>query len=103
MKETTAAFATTGDQVKIVRLSDKQKELEKLPSAKIRRWVTRRKAQVVAAVRNGLLSFEEACERYNLSEEEFKSWMTLLDQHGVRGLRATRAQEYRGQGPATAE
>jgi len=55
----------------------------------------RRKAQVVAAVRSGLLTFNEACERYRLSEEEFKSWMNLLDHHGVRGLRATRMQEYR--------
>lgn len=103
MKESTAAFTTSGDQVKIVRLSDKQKELDKLPSPKTRRWVTRRKAQVVAAVRGGLLTFEEACERYNLSEEEFKSWMSLLDQHGLRGLRATRVQEYRHGAPATAE
>jgi hypothetical protein len=55
----------------------------------------RRKAQVVSAVRSGVLTFEDACQRYRLSEEEFKSWMSLLDAHGVRGLRATRMQEYR--------
>ncbi|MGE3623104.1 MAG: DUF1153 domain-containing protein [Bdellovibrionales bacterium] len=80
---------------KIVRLSDRQKELDKLPPPETKRWVMRRKAQVVAAVRSGLLTFEEACERYRLSEEEFKSWMALLDRHGLRGLRATRVQEYR--------
>ena len=90
-----AAFSTVGDQVKIVRISDRQKELDRLPPRETRRWVMRRKAQVVAAVRSGLLTFEEACERYTLSEEEFKSWMNLLDQHGLRGLRATRMQEYR--------
>ena len=89
-----AAFTTDGDQVKIVRLS-REKELEKLPPPDTHRWVTRRKAQVVAAVRSGLLTFTEACERYRLSEEEFHSWMNLLDRHGVRGLRATRMQEYR--------
>ena len=95
MSQSSAAFSTVGNQVKIVRISDRQKELDRLPPSDTRRWVMRRKAQVVAAVRSGLLSFEEACERYTLSEEEFKSWITLLDQHGLRGLRATRMQEYR--------
>lgn len=81
--------------VKIVRLSDRQKEIDKLPPPETKRWVMRRKAQVVAAVRSGLLTFEEACQRYRLSEEEFKCWMALLDRHGLRGLRATRVQEYR--------
>jgi hypothetical protein len=90
---------TAGEQVKIVRISgDRQKELDRLPPPDTQRWVMRRKAQVVAAVRGGLLTFEEACQRYSLSEEEFKSWMTLLDAHGVRGLRATRTQEYRHSG-----
>lgn len=66
-----------------------------LPDPNTVRWVVRRKAQVVAAVRNGLLSFEDACKRYRLSEEELQSWMDLLDHHGVRGLRASRMQEYR--------
>lgn len=97
MTQHKAGFSTSGDKVKIVRLSDRQKELDKLPSSKTRRWVMRRKAQVVSAVRDGLLSFNEACERYHLSEEEFKSWAHLLDNHGVHGLRATRIQEYRSQ------
>jgi len=91
---TTPSFSQQGEQVKIVRLSDRQKELDKLPPPETRRWVMRRKAQVVAAVRSGLLTFEEACQRYRLSEEEFKSWLSLLDRHGLRGLRATRVQEY---------
>jgi hypothetical protein len=88
------AFTTSGDQVKIVRLS-RDRELDRLPPPDTQRWVTRRKAQVVAAVRSGLLTFTEACERYRLSDEEFQSWINLLDRHGVRGLRATRMQEYR--------
>jgi len=90
-----SSFSTPSEQVKIVRISDRQKELDRLPAPDTQRWVTRRKAQVVAAVRSGVLTFEEACERYRLSEEEFKSWISLLDNHGVRGLRATRMQEYR--------
>ena len=34
-----------------------------LPPRDTKRWVIRRKAEVVAAVRGGLLSIEEACER----------------------------------------
>jgi hypothetical protein len=35
--------------------------------------VIRRKAQVVAAVRAGFLSLEEACSRYMLTVEEFST------------------------------
>ena len=98
MSQGNAAFTTVGDQVKIVRLSgDRQKELDKLPSPKTRRWVMRRKAQVVHAVKTGLLSRDEALERYSLSDEEFEGWLKLMDRHGLRGLRATRLQEYRDQ------
>lgn len=66
-----------------------------LPKQSTRRWVIRRKAEVVAAVRGGLLSLEEACERYKLTVEEFLSWQRSIDQHGLAGLRATRVQHYR--------
>lgn len=69
--------------------------LDDLPSPNTKRWVIRRKAQVVVAVRSGLLSLEEACDRYNLSVEEFLSWQRLIDRHGIGGLRATRLQQYR--------
>ncbi len=96
MADSNASFATSGDQVQIIRMTDRQRELEKLPSPKTRRWVMRRKAQVVTAVRKGVLSLPEACERYHLSEEEFNSWANLMDSHGMHGLRATRIQDYRG-------
>ncbi|HYD66783.1 DUF1153 domain-containing protein [Azospirillum sp.] len=67
-----------------------------LPPPDTKRWVMRRKAEVVAGVRSGLISLEEACRRYTLSVEEFLSWQRLIDSHGVRGLRATRLQDYRG-------
>ena len=66
-----------------------------LPPASTRRWVIRRKAEVVAAVRGGLLSIEEACDRYKLTVDEFLSWQRSIDRHGLPGLRATRVQDYR--------
>ena len=67
--------------------------LADLPPTNTRRWVIRRKAEVVAAVRGGLLSLEEACSKYTLTVEEFLSWQ--IDQHGLAGLRTTQIQEYR--------
>ena len=66
-----------------------------LPPPDTKRWVTRRKAVVVAGVRSGLISLEDACRRYTLSVEEFISWQRLIEKHGVPGLRATRLQHYR--------
>ena len=66
-----------------------------LPPSSTRRWVIRCKAEVVAAVRGGLLSLEEACQRYTLTVEEFLSWQASIDDHGLAGLRTTRIQQYR--------
>ena len=66
-----------------------------LPPPTTKRWVIRRKAEVVAAVRGGLLSLEEACARYSLSLDEFLSWQRVVDRYGIHGLRATRVQQYR--------
>ena len=66
-----------------------------LPPQNTKRWVIRRKAEVVAAVRGGLLTLEEACDRYKLSIEEFLTWQRAIDRHGLPGLRATRVQKYR--------
>jgi hypothetical protein len=66
-----------------------------LPPAGTKRWVIRRKAEVVAAVRGGLLSLEEACSRYTLTVDEFLSWQMSIEQHGLAGLRTTRIQQYR--------
>lgn len=66
-----------------------------LPRANTKRWVIRRKAEVVAAVRGGLLSLEEACNRYTLTVDEFLSWQISLDKNGLAGLRTTRIQQYR--------
>jgi hypothetical protein len=66
-----------------------------LPPVTTKRWVIRRKAEVVAAVRGGLISLEEACSRYTLTVDEFLSWQLSIDQHGLAGLRTTRIQQYR--------
>ena len=49
-----------------------------------------RKAEVVAAVRGGLLSLHEACSRYSLTVDEFRSWQESIDQYDLGGLRTTR-------------
>lgn len=70
--------------------------LDDLPPPNTTRWVIRRKADVVAAVRGGLLTIEDACRRYNLSTEEFDAWRAAIERHGLPGLRTTRIQHYRG-------
>ena len=69
--------------------------LNSLPPSNTKRWVVRRKAAVVQAVRSGAISLDDACRRYSLSVEEFLSWERAMDKHGLRGLRITRLQDYR--------
>src|ERR1700745_1533687 len=71
-----------------------------LPPPDTKRWVARRKAVVVNAVRSGAISLEEVCRRYELSVEEFLAWQRAIDTHGVAGLRVTRLQIYRDTPPA---
>ncbi|MDT0574863.1 DUF1153 domain-containing protein [Croceicoccus sp. F390] len=66
-----------------------------LPSPNTRRWVARRKAEVVAAVNGGLLSIDEACARYGLSIEEYQTWHDAIRQVGLEALRVTKIQDYR--------
>ena len=74
--------------------------MEGLPSPTTKRWVVRRKAAVVAAVRSGEITLEEACRWYQLSEQEFLSWQRAFEIHGLPGLRITRTQQYRVVPPA---
>src|SRR6516164_7765795 len=62
--------------------------MDNLPPPNTTRWVTRRKAAVVAAVRNSKITIEEALRRYQLTEEEFLSWQRAFEVHGLAGLRA---------------
>lgn len=69
--------------------------LDGLPPPDGTRWNPHRKAEVVAAVRGGLLSFDEACRRYSLEMEELLGWQRAVDRSGIPGLRVTRIQQYR--------
>jgi hypothetical protein len=92
-----------GNILTVVGPSGTALTLDDLPAPDTKRWVIRRKAEVVAAVRGGLLSLDEACRRYALSVEEFLSWQRAIERHGIRGLRATRLQRYRGGAGADGE
>ena len=69
-----------------------------LPPLDTVRWVARLKAAVVMGVTAGLVTREWAIETYDLSDEEFDSWVSAVGAHGVGALRATALQEYRESG-----
>ncbi|WP_353472455.1 DUF1153 domain-containing protein [Salipiger sp. H15] len=69
-----------------------------LPAAETRRWVASRKAAVVRAVRHGLLTEQQAMERYALSSEELAEWMNAVSSHGEEALKATLVQRFRESG-----
>lgn len=69
--------------------------LADLPPRDTVRWVSRRKATVVAAVQAGVITLSDACNRYALSVEEFLSWQRTVERHGVPGLRITHTHNYR--------
>ena len=66
-----------------------------LPVPDTRRWVASRKLIVVQAVAHGLLSREEALERYNLSMEELSQWQAAVASHGEAALKVTALQKFR--------
>lgn len=66
-----------------------------LPPARTKRWTSRRKAEVVAAVRSGLISLDEACNQYALTKAEFVNWQKSFEQHGLEGLKTKRIQRNR--------
>jgi hypothetical protein len=96
MDKNDTLYDLTGDEV----LPSIDATVIDLPPVDTKRWVARRKAVVVDAVRNGAISLEEACRRYELSVEEFLAWRRAIEAHGVAGLRVTRLQIYRDSPPA---
>ena len=66
-----------------------------LPPAGTVRWVASRKAAVVRGVVYGLISQDEALQRYGLSREEFFEWLSAVREHGEGALEATFLQKYR--------
>ncbi|MCA0961187.1 DUF1153 domain-containing protein [Salipiger bermudensis] len=69
-----------------------------LPPAETCRWVASRKAAVVKAVTYGLLSENQAMERYGLSVEELGEWVRAVSNHGEEALKATLVQRFRAPG-----
>ena len=57
------------------------------------RWTARRKAAIVMALQNGLITLEELCERYGMTPEEYVEWSLAFDRSGVRGLCTTRIRK----------
>lgn len=66
-----------------------------LPPPDTKRWVASRKARVVLAVQSGLVDKGEVCEMYDLTAEEFESWLDAVKSHGIKALKVTKLQNYR--------
>jgi len=69
--------------------------LDNLPPSKPRRWLPRLKADVVAAVNGGLLTVDEACDRYELSVQELACWTTAVATGGLKDLQIKRISSNR--------
>lgn len=61
-----------------------------LPQTWQGRWTAWRKAAVVAGIRRGAITVDEAAERYMLSREELAAWDRGLARDGITGLLAKR-------------
>ena len=66
-----------------------------LPDVTTKRWVASRKAMVLKAITAGLISHQDACDMYDLSDEELESWARAVHRHGEAALKTTRLQKYR--------
>lgn len=69
-----------------------------IPPPTPKRWLSYRKAEIVAAVRGGFISLEEALKRYALTMEEYLTWQEGIDLLGLPGLRVNKTQQRRGRG-----
>ncbi len=66
--------------------------LPDLPKDSRVHWNPNNKAKVVRAVKSGLISLDEAVNRYALSYEEFDGWKKALEENGPDGLKVTRSK-----------
>lgn len=87
LRKTTGPRTVTLADGTILTLAD-------LPPADTR-WVASRKATVVSAVQGGLVTRDEAIDRYQLSDEEFDSWVRAVERYGKRALKVTALQKFR--------
>ncbi|UWQ16630.1 DUF1153 domain-containing protein [Jannaschia sp. M317] len=91
-------YLRKGPGPRVVTLPDgSQMTRADLPPQGTTRWVARRKALVVMGVESGLITLDEAIERYELSQEEYDSWATAISTHGTDGLKTTLIQQFRHQ------
>ena len=65
-----------------------------LPETHDIHWSEQRKAEVVRAVRDRLIDFDEARWRYLLSRKEFQSWEEKVDRADARRAEARKAREH---------
>lgn len=68
--------------------------LADLPTG-MERWVARRKALVVQAIEHGLLTRQEAVERYALTDEELSGWIAAAGRFGAGGLKVKAIRQNR--------
>jgi uncharacterized protein DUF1153 len=95
-KKGTGVYIRKGKGPVFVTLEDGSKiSRADLPPPQTHRWVASRKARVVTAVEAGLLAIEEACDLYDLSEEELSDWCKRAKSHGEVALKTTATQKYR--------
>lgn len=52
---------------------------------------------VIKAIESGVITDEQACLRYTLSQEELDSWKRALNRFGPGALRTTHINRYRRQ------
>ena len=81
-------FEAIRARVEELRRERERAYLTVLPSFDTKRWVASRKAAVVIAVREGMISRGKACDWYQLSSEELASWEVAFKRSGAIGLRA---------------
>lgn len=95
--------APEGSPCSNCRIAPKQRETKiELPPPNTKRWSSRRKAAVVVATRAGILSRQEAHQRYMLSDEELATWEVAFDRRGIPGLSSASLQLHRD-GPKSLE
>lgn len=66
-----------------------------LPEHSTTRWVASNKSAVVRVFMAGLVSEVDILDRYQLSREEFQSWIKRYIAGGKNALKATKLQEHR--------
>ena len=83
-----------GRPARVIGADGRPLALADLPARDVR-WNKQRKAQVVAAVRGNLISFDEAVRRYGLSPGEFIAWESEVLVFLAERRRATERREFR--------